>query len=95
MPLYEYPLHARVPLSESAQVYPTRYNCKESGIDYAPLRRANARVPDPGWKRYLQSVTRKCIESILPRHIHAVTKEGFETKVALFVIAATIKLLPI
>jgi hypothetical protein len=31
----------------------------------------------------------------MPKHIHAVTKEGFETKVALFVIGATIKLLPI
>jgi hypothetical protein len=71
-------------------------------IDYSPIRRSNARKPDPGWKQYLQSVKRKCIETtnslierILPKHIHAVTKEGFETKVALFVIAATVKLLPI
>jgi len=75
---------------------------KDYGIDYAPIRRSNAKVPDPAWKRYLQSVRRKCIETtnslierILPKHIHAVTKEGFETKVALFVIAATLKLLPV
>jgi hypothetical protein len=68
----------------------------------APIRRSNAKVPDPAWKRYLQSVTRQCIETtnslierIMPKHIHAVTKEGFETKVALFVIGATIRLLPI
>jgi hypothetical protein len=75
---------------------------KEFGIDYAPIRRSNAKNPDPAWKRYLQSIKRKCIETmnsrierILPKHIHAVTKAGFETKVALFVIAAAIKLLPI
>lgn len=75
---------------------------KEYGIDYSPIRRSNAKAPDPAWKRYLQSIKRKCIETtnslierILPKHIHAVTKQGFETKVALFVIAAAIKLLPI
>lgn len=75
---------------------------KEYGIDYAPIRRSNARIPDPAWRRYLQSVKRKCVETtlsrierILPKHIHAVTQEGFETKVALFVIAAAINFLPI
>lgn len=75
---------------------------KDYGIDYAPIRRSNAKVPDPAWKRYVQSVKRQCIETtnslferIMPKHIHAVTKEGFETKVALFVIAATLKLLPV
>ena len=74
---------------------------KDYGIDYAPMRRSNAKVPDPAWKRFMQSVKRQCIETtnslferIMPKHIHAVTKEGFETKVALFVIAATINLLP-
>ena len=75
---------------------------QDYGIDYSPIRKSNAKLPDPAWKRYLQSVKRKCIETtnslierILPKHIHAVTKEGFETKVALFVIAATLNLLPI
>jgi hypothetical protein len=75
---------------------------KEYGIDYAPIRRSNAKLPDPAWRRYLQSVKRKCVETtnslierILPKHIHAVTHEGFETKVALFVIAAAIRLLPV
>lgn len=74
---------------------------KEYGIDYSPIRRANAKLPDPGWKRYLQSVTRQCVETanslierIMPKHIHAVTKQGFETKVALFVLAAAIHFLP-
>lgn len=75
---------------------------RDYGIDYSPIRKSNAKLPDPAWKRYLQSVKRKCIETtnslierILPKHTHAVTKQGFETKVALFVIAATLKLLPI
>ena len=75
---------------------------KEYGIDYAPIRKTNARQPDPAWLAALKATKRKCIETtnslierLLPKHIHAVTKEGFETKVALFVIAATIKLLPI
>lgn len=75
---------------------------QDYGIDYAPIRRSNAKLPDPQWKRYLQSVKRKCIETtnslierLMPKHIHAVTASGFETKVALFVIAATINCLSI
>jgi hypothetical protein len=73
---------------------------KEYGIDYAPIRRSNAKVQDEPAIRYLKSIRRKCVETtnslierIMPKHIHAVTKEGFETKVALFVIAATINFL--
>jgi hypothetical protein len=70
--------------------------------DYSPIRKANARKPNPQWKFRLQEIHRKCIETtnslierLLPKHIHAVTAAGFETKVALFVIAATIKFLAV
>jgi len=75
---------------------------KDYGIDFSPMRKSNATNPDPGWKKYLQAVHRKCIETtnslierLMPRHIHAVTAAGFETKVALFVIATAISYLTV
>jgi hypothetical protein len=74
--------------------------CAAYGIDFAPLHRTTDAQQDPGWRRYLNLVRRKAIERtyslierILPRHIHAVTARGFETKVALFVIATAISFL--
>lgn len=73
---------------------------RDYGIDFSPIKKDNARQPDPQWKRYLQAFHRKCIETtnslierILPKHIHAVTAAGFETKVALFVLAISINCL--
>lgn len=74
--------------------------CSEYGIDLSPIRKSNSVKPDPPWKRYLQAVGRKCIEttnsliaSLMPKHIHAVTAAGFETKVALFILATSINFL--
>lgn len=69
----------------------------EYGSDFSPIRKTNAKHPDPPWLRYLQAFHRKRIETLnsqirrlQPYSIHAVTAAGFETKVALFVIAAAI-----
>jgi hypothetical protein len=71
--------------------------CQAYGIEFAPLHRSSDAQQDPGWKRYLNLVSRKAIERtyslierIMPKHIHAVTARGFETKIALFVIAIAI-----
>ena len=63
-----------------------------------PLRKKNSKRQYPPWEVYLQHAYRKrvetsnsLIEQLLPRSIHAVTAEGFELKVFLFIIATNIK----
>jgi len=67
-----------------------------AGIDLEPLRKKNSLRPVPPWTHYLMSSYRKMVETsgsmierLLPKHIHAVTPQGFELKVALFVLAAS------
>jgi hypothetical protein len=67
-----------------------------AGIDLEPLRKKNSLRPVPPWTHYLLSSYRKMVETsgsmierLLPKHIHAVTPQGFELKVALFVLAAS------
>ena len=62
----------------------------------SPLRKKNSLRPKPPWVRYMQETYRKMIETtgssierLLPKHIHSVTAQGFELKVALFVLAAS------
>ena len=62
----------------------------------------NSKRPLPPWERYLQARSRKIVETavsnierLLPKHIHAVTPEGFELKVVLFILAASFNALPI
>jgi hypothetical protein len=68
----------------------------EAGLHLLPLRKKNSMRPVPPWVRYLQSGYRKIIETtgslverLLPKSIHAVTPQGFELKVALFVLACS------
>lgn len=69
---------------------------KEAGIMLLPLRKANSKRPFPPWITYLLETQRKMVETagslierLLPKHIHAVTFQGFEIKVALFMLAAS------
>ena len=62
-----------------------------------PLRKNNSKRPHPGWLRYLLATYRKTVETagsqierLLPKHIHAVTADGFELKTMLFVLASSI-----
>jgi len=68
----------------------------EAGIHLLPFRKKNSKRPVPPWLRYLQACYRKTIETtgslverLLPKSIHAVTAQGFELKVALFVLACS------
>jgi hypothetical protein len=68
----------------------------EAGLHLLPLRKKNSTRPVPPWVRYLQSSYRKIVETtgslverLLPKSIHAVTSQGFELKVALFVLACS------
>jgi hypothetical protein len=65
-------------------------------INLQPLRKKNSKRPLPPWIQYLMACYRKVIETtgslieqLLPKHIHAVTPQGFEIKVAVFVLAAS------
>ena len=67
-----------------------------SGIDLRPLRRKNSAREEPAYVEFIQHTYRKQIETTgsdferqLPSSIHAVTPEGFELKVFLFVLAVS------
>src|SRR5256885_10879547 len=66
-------------------------------IQLIPMRKKNSKRALPPYISFVQSYHRKrvetagsLIEQLLPQSIHAVTSQGFELKVALFVIAASL-----
>ena len=70
------------------------------GVEMQPIRKSNSKRPHPPWRTYLCEHYRKrvetagsLIERLLPKSIHAVTQQGFELKVALFVLASSINCL--
>lgn len=72
----------------------------EIGVQLLPMRKQNSKRPFPAWVQYLQHTYRKVIETtgsllhqLLPRSIHAVTQQGFELKVVLFVLALSFQFL--
>jgi len=74
----------------------------EAELYLLPLRKRNSKRPVPPWLHYLQAHYRKAVETaggllerLLPKHIHAVTAQGFELKVVLFVVALSFNRPPI
>ena len=68
-----------------------------AGLHLSPFRKKNSKRPVPPWVAYLQARGRKMVETagslierLLPKHIHAVTAQGFELKVMLFVLACSV-----
>ena len=64
------------------------------GVEFAPSRKSNSKRGDDCWHSYYKQLMRKRIEtvfsqiaSLLPKHIHAITLDGFLLKVSMFVIA--------
>lgn len=73
-----------------------------AGVELEPLRKKNSLRPAPPWINYLMSCYRKIVETsgslieqLLPKHIHAVTPQGFELKLAFFVLAASFNFLKV
>jgi hypothetical protein len=71
-----------------------------SQIRLYPIRKKHSKRPLPPYIAYVQHDYRKRIETVgsliermLPKTIHAVTAEGFELKVFLFVLAESINCL--
>jgi len=67
---------------------------QEAGIRFQPMRKKNSKRPFPPWICYLQHAYRKMVETtgsllnqLFPKRIHAVTAQGFELKIVLFVFA--------
>ena len=70
---------------------------REAGVDLLSIRKTNSRHPAPPFFTFLQASAREMVETtgsllerLLPKSIHAVTVRGFELKVTLFVLAASI-----
>jgi len=66
-------------------------------IQLIPIRKKNSKRALPPYISFVQSYHRKRVETagsliaqLLPKSIHAVTSQGFELKVALFVIASSL-----
>ena len=74
----------------------------EAGVELKPIRKKNSKRRYPPWEAYLVNyycksveATASLIERLLPRSIHAVTPQGFELKVVLFVVATNMNQLRI
>jgi hypothetical protein len=66
-------------------------------IQLVPMRKTNSKRALPPYVSFVQHDYRKMIETagslieqMLPKAIHAVTPQGFELKVALFVVASSL-----
>ncbi len=64
------------------------------GVEFAPSRKKNSKRSDDCWRRYYKQLMRKRIEtvfsqitSMFPKHVHAVTLNGFLLKLSMFIIA--------
>jgi IS5 family transposase len=73
---------------------------QDADLHLRPMRKSNSKRPAPPWLCYLQARGRKIIETtgsllerLLPKSIHAVTPQGFELKLVLFVVALSINAL--
>jgi hypothetical protein len=63
---------------------------KADGIEFAPSRESNSKRGDDAWRSGYKRLMRKRIEivfsqitNLLPKHIHAVTRDGFLLKVSM------------
>jgi len=93
---FDVPIGAWITVDKAYTDYMVEDVIEAAERQLSPLRKVNSQRPKPPWVRYMQETYRKMIEttgsrveSLLPKHIHAVTARGFELKVALFVLAAS------
>ena len=77
--------------------YTIEDNLADAEINLSAMRKKNSKRPVPPWIRYLQQHYRQMVETagsmierLLPKSIHAVTAQGFELKVVLFILASSI-----
>lgn len=94
---FDLPTGAQIMADKAYTNYELEDVLKEADLHLLPLRKANSKRPVPPWLHYLQAHYRKAVETagsllerLLPKSIHAVTAQGFELKVVLFVVALSL-----
>ena len=94
---FDLPQNAWITADKAYTDYDVEDAINETGMRMKPLRKGNSKRPFPPWIFYLQSTYRKIVETtgsmierLLPKSIHSVTASGFELKVGLFVLAASL-----
>ena len=97
---FDLPLQAWITADKAYTDYDVEDVINEAGLRMRPMRKSNSKRPFPPWIFYLQSTYRKIVETtgslierLLPKSIHSVTAKGFELKVGLFVLAASLNFL--
>jgi Transposase DDE domain len=97
---FDLPSQAWITADKAYTDYDVEDAINESGLRMKPMRKSNSKRPFPPWIFYLQSTYRKIVETtgsmierLLPKSIHSVTPQGFELKVGLFVLAASLNFL--
>ena len=102
--LYEFdfdlPAGATIIADKAYNVYWYEDLLADVGLRLLPIRKKNGKRPHQPWERGLQWLCRQNIETAgslidrqLPKSIHAVTAEGFELKVVLFVLSFSLSYL--
>ena len=94
---FDLPPGSRVYGDKAYNNYEIEDSLAEAGVELKPIRKKNSKRQCPPWEAYLVNYYRKSVEAtaslmerLLPRSIHAVTPQGFELKVVLFVVATSI-----
>lgn len=94
---FDLPPHSRIIGDKAYNDYALEDVLKEADLYLLPMRKRNSKRPFPPWQHYLQAHYRRAVETagsllerLLPKSIHAVTPQGFELKVVLFVLALSI-----
>lgn len=94
---FDVPAGSTVHADRTSNYYLIEDLLKEAGIYLQPLRKKNSKRAVPPSVAYLLARGRKIVETagslinrLLPKSIHAVTAQGFELKVMLFVLAYSV-----
>ena len=94
---FDLPAGSRIFGDKAYNYYTMEDILKDAELYLIPIRKKNSKRQLPPWMCFLQSHYRQAVETTgslierrLPKSIHAVTPQGFELKVLLFVLACSI-----
>src|ERR687886_1655510 len=97
---FDLPAESEIYADKAYTDYEVEDVLQDADLHLRPMRKSNSKRPAPPWLCYLQARYRKIIETtgsllerLLPKSLHAVTPQGLELKVILFVLALSINAL--
>ena len=97
---FDLPDEATIIADKAYNIYWFEDMLQEAGLSLLPIRKKDSKRPHEPWERGLQWLCRQQVETSgslidrqLPKSIHAVTAEGFELKIVLFVLSFSISFL--